>query len=61
VYQDPRLGTCEGLTVEENLAFAASRGQKRGLKLALNHAMRHQFKALLADLHWVGRSINRPR
>lgn len=50
VYQDPRLGTCEGLTVEENLAFAASRGKRRGLKLALNRANRHQFKSLLTDL-----------
>lgn len=51
VYQDPRLGTCESLTVEENLAFAARRGQRRGLSLALNRSMRHRFVSLLADLH----------
>jgi putative ABC transport system ATP-binding protein len=51
VYQDPRLGTCEGLTVEENLAFAASRGKKRSLKLALNRRNRHRFKSLLTKLN----------
>lgn len=51
VYQDPRLGTCDVLTVEENLAFAFMRGKRRGLGMALTSAMRAQFKDLLAELH----------
>src|SRR5690606_31742707 len=31
VFQDPLLGTCEDLTIEENLALAHSRGARRGL------------------------------
>ena len=29
VFQDPLAGTCEGLTIEENLALAIKRGQRR--------------------------------
>lgn len=35
VFQEPRAGTCGSLTVEENLALAASRGGRRGLRNAL--------------------------
>lgn len=35
VFQEPRAGTCSSLTVEENLALAASRGGRRGLRSAL--------------------------
>ncbi|MBO6552015.1 MAG: ATP-binding cassette domain-containing protein [Roseitalea sp.] len=35
VFQEPRAGTCSGLTVEENLALAASRGSRRSLRNAL--------------------------
>lgn len=31
VFQDPLAGTCENLTIEENLALAIKRGKKRGL------------------------------
>ena len=31
VFQDPMAGTCEDLTIEENMALAYQRGQKRGL------------------------------
>jgi putative ABC transport system ATP-binding protein len=34
VFQDPLAGTCEGLTIEENLALAMQRGQGRGLSRA---------------------------
>ena len=50
VFQDPRAGTCETLTVEENLALAASRGRARGLRLALNEAQRTRFRAALEGL-----------
>ena len=50
VFQDPRAGTCETLTVEENLALAASRGHARGFRLALGRERRERFRAALARL-----------
>ena len=50
VFQDPRGGTCETLTVEENLALAASRGERRGLALALHAERRRRFGVELARL-----------
>ncbi|MFS2055052.1 ATP-binding cassette domain-containing protein, partial [Variovorax sp. CT11-76] len=35
VFQDPMAGTCEALTIEENLALAWRRGERRGLRAAL--------------------------
>ncbi|MCP9760974.1 ATP-binding cassette domain-containing protein, partial [Aquitalea sp. S1-19] len=40
VFQDPMAGTCEGLSIEENLALAWQRGEKRGLGLAVKKAQR---------------------
>jgi len=50
VFQDPMAGTCEGLTIEENLALAASRGARRGFGLALDAARREEFRAKIARL-----------
>ncbi|MFO7297662.1 MAG: ABC transporter ATP-binding protein [Proteobacteria bacterium] len=50
VFQDPLVGTCESLTIEENLALAAARGRKRGLKLAINRHLREEFRAKLRSL-----------
>ncbi len=50
VFQDPLVGTCEQLTVEENLALAAARGRRRTLRPALDAAMRREFGAMLAEL-----------
>ena len=50
VFQDPMAGTCEALSIEENLALAYNRGRKRGLKLALNSANRALFRDKLAIL-----------
>jgi len=49
-FQDPMAGTCEGLSIEENLALAASRGRRRGLRPALTHARRTAFRERLAGL-----------
>ena len=43
VFQDPMRGTAPELTVLENMAFAAKRGTKRGLNLAINPDIRHYF------------------
>lgn len=50
VFQDPMLGTAPRLTIEENLAIALTRGQRRGLGMAVTAARREQFKAELATL-----------
>src|SRR5690606_2849144 len=43
VFQDPMAGTCEDLTIEENLALAQQRGQRRGLRRAVQREMRDEF------------------
>lgn len=50
VFQDPMAGTCEGLTIEENMALAYKRGQTRLLKGALNNQNRELFREKLAIL-----------
>jgi len=50
VFQDPMAGTCEDLTIEENMALAYSRGERRGLGRAINNAMRAEFRERLATL-----------
>jgi putative ABC transport system ATP-binding protein len=50
VFQDPVLGTCADLTVEENLSLAAARGRRRGFALAIDRRRREGFRELLADL-----------
>ena len=48
VFQNPLLGTCPGLTVHENLALAARRGRRRGLRPGVKRAERSVFADLLA-------------
>ncbi len=50
VFQDPLAGTCEALTIEENLALAAARGTRRGLASALHTARRAEFRERIAHL-----------
>jgi putative tryptophan/tyrosine transport system ATP-binding protein len=50
VFQDPMVGTCETLTIEENLALAAARGRSRGLRRALDRELREEFRARLREL-----------
>ncbi len=50
VFQDPMAGTCEDLTIEENMALAAGRGLPRGLRKAVRHDMRDEFRERLATL-----------
>ena len=51
VFQDPMIGTCAELTIEENLSLAATRGKKRMLSLSINNQLRQKFKERLADLN----------
>ncbi len=50
VFQDPLAGTCDALTIEENLALAAGRGRARGLRPASNAALRARCREGLARL-----------
>lgn len=50
VFQDPLAGSCENLTIEENMALAWYRGQPKGLSPALNSNNQSVFKELLARL-----------
>ncbi|HEY0523741.1 MAG TPA: ATP-binding cassette domain-containing protein [Stellaceae bacterium] len=50
VFQDPRAGSCDHLSVAENLAVAQRRGGRRGFSLAAGRGDRNQYTALLDDL-----------
>jgi putative tryptophan/tyrosine transport system ATP-binding protein len=50
VFQDPLKGTCGSLTIEENLALAYRRGQRRGVQLALTPETRDFFISYLKRL-----------
>ena len=50
VFQDPMAGTCEDLTIEENMALAQRRGARRTLAHAVKAPMRELFRERLAIL-----------
>jgi len=50
VFQDPMAGTCEALTIEENMALALARGRRRGFRFAIRREMRALFRDKLAIL-----------
>ncbi len=51
VFQDPLTGSCGALSIEENLALAARRGEKRGLASALGGSRRDYFRERIAELN----------
>ena len=50
VFQDPMMGTAATMQIEENLALAARRGKKRGLKIGITKAEREEYKEQLKIL-----------
>lgn len=50
VFQDPMTGTAASMQIEENLALAARRGQKRGLRLGIHKDEREKYHELLKTL-----------
>lgn len=50
VFQDPRMGTCETLTILENLAIAAARTRRRRLGPGAPRAKVDGWRARLAEL-----------
>ena len=51
VFQNPLAGSCTHLTLEENLALAAQRGNSRTLAPATSKAFRQNCKTRLAELN----------
>ncbi|BES71134.1 ABC transporter ATP-binding protein [Marinobacter nanhaiticus D15-8W] len=51
VFQDPLAGTCEDLTIEENMSLAIRRGMGRGLGTAVKARYRERFREGLASLN----------
>jgi putative ABC transport system ATP-binding protein len=50
VFQDPMMGTAANMQIEENLALAARRGCRRGLRIGITKGEREQFKQMLRML-----------
>lgn len=50
VFQDPMLGTCANMQIEENLALAYRRGKSRGLAWGITAKERVLFKEALSKL-----------
>ncbi len=50
VFQDPMMGTAANMEIEENLALANRRGQRRGLSWRITKSERAEFRELLAQL-----------
>ena len=50
VFQDPMLGTAPTMQILENLALAARRGQRRGLRSGVTKAEKEQYQEMLKNL-----------
>ena len=50
VFQDPMMGTAGNMQIEENMALAARRGQRRTLRRGVTKAEREQFREMLRIL-----------
>ncbi len=50
VFQDPMTGTAATMQIEENLALAARRGQKRTLRIGITREEREEYREKLAAL-----------
>lgn len=50
VFQDPMRGTAADMQIEENLALAKRRGQRRGLRWGITRAEREEYAELLKML-----------
>ena len=50
VFQDPMTGTATTMSIEENMAIAARRGEKRGLSWGITHQVRDTYREMLKAL-----------
>ena len=53
VFQDPMTGTATTMSIEENMAIAARRGEKRGLSWGITHQERDTYREMLKTLDLV--------
>ena len=53
VFQDPMMGTAPNMQLEENLALAMRRGQRRGLGWGVTRAEREEYREKLRGLGLV--------
>jgi putative ABC transport system ATP-binding protein len=56
VFQDPLLGTCPSATIEQNMALALRRGQRRGLRPGVRGRDRVRFEK---ELEKIGLGLER--
>lgn len=49
VFQDPMTGTAATMEIQENLALAARRGSRRGLKWGITKAEKERYRELLKE------------
>ena len=50
VFQDPMTGTATTMSIDENMAIAARRGEKRGLSWGITHQERDTYREMLKTL-----------
>ena len=50
VFQDPMMGTSAGMQIDENLALAFRRGEKRGVYLGIKKSEKDLYNEILAKL-----------
>ena len=50
VFQDPMIGTASTMSIEENMAIAARRGERRGFRWGISRKEREFYKAQLKEL-----------
>lgn len=50
VFQDPMIGTAATMSIEENMAIAARRGEKRGFRWGITGKEREEYKEKLKKL-----------
>ena len=50
VFQDPMTGTATTMSIEENMAIAARRGEKRGLSWGITHQESDTYREMLKTL-----------
>lgn len=51
VFQDPMIGTAGTMGIEENMAIAVRRGERRGLRWGISKEQREHFRKKLAELN----------
>lgn len=51
VFQDPMIGTASTMSIEENMAIAARRGERRGFSWGISKKEREEYKEKLRQLN----------